>query len=398
MERLEKSITREILSFVMDKGEFIIPDIVERTGYSATTVSKYLDELIRKGKIEARSSMATGSRGRKPIVYGAIDGRRNFLGVDIRYDAISMMLMSFSGKIEGKIKDYAYQYENSANKIEEICLQVEEFLKSEGKAPSDILGCCVVMGGRINSSKGTSASRFWFEELGDTPLADYLSERLGFPVMLENDSKAMAVAEHANLTKKVDDMLFINFGWGMGLGIIINGEIYHGHSGYSGEFGHIHAYDNNIICQCGKKGCLETEISGSAIQRKLTERLKNGERSILAAKYRKGEQITLQDILNACEKEDEMCIDEITRTGVELGYKISDLINIFNPETIVIGGLLSKVASYYLILPVESSIRKYSLKLISKGVSILPSTLGIESGSLGGCLLARKKYMEAGEL
>jgi len=394
MDKLDKTIGSAVYACVVEKGSFVLADITERTGYSTTTVAKYVDDMVLAGKIEAKDVLATGSRGRKPIVYGIKYGGKVFLGIDIRNDSMSLMLMTLSGEKVGDISTCAHTYENTANKVEEVCVTVEEYLKEKGVNRENILQACLVMGGRINSRKGTSSTRFNFEELGDTPLAIYLEERLGFPVMLENDNKAMTFAEYWMMEKKVDNMLFVNFSWGIGLGIVIDGNLYQGSTGYSGEFGHIHSYDNNVFCQCGKKGCLETEVSGSAIQRHLVERIKQGERSILANIYKKNGNITLEDIIYACEKEDEMCIDQISLAGMELGIKLSDLINIFNPDCIVIGGLLTKAGSYYLMPPIQAAIRKYSLKLISRDVTIKISQLGSVAGVTGGCLLARKRFLD----
>lgn len=389
----DKNIRKAIFANVASKGSFIVSDIVESTGFSATTIAKYVDELVRDGSVVPCDALPRGGRGRNPIVYRLADESRYFLGVDIRNDCIYMMLMTVSGSKTDK-EEFQYVYENSARNVEEICQLIDGYLMNHGVEKRQVLGSCLVIGGRINSQNGTSASRFWFEELGDMSFAEYMEERLEIPVMLENDSKAMAYAELICSDEKINNMLFINFSWGIGLGIVIDGKLYHGSAGYSGEFGHIHTYENNILCQCGKRGCLETEVSGSGIQRHLLERLKNGERSILAAKYKNGEAITMKDIIRACECEDEMCIDQITKAGAELGMKISYLINIFNPDHVFVGGILSASAAYYLMLPVESSIRKYSLKLISKGVPVRVSALGLDAGVIGGCMLARSRYLQ----
>ena len=106
------------------------------------------------------------------------------------------------------------------------------------------------------------------------PLTDLLSERLKIPVFIENDTKAMAYGEYASKERSgYENVIYVNVGWGLGLCLIVNGEIYYGKDGYSGEFGHVHMYNNNIMCHCGKKGCIETELSGSAICRKLIERI-----------------------------------------------------------------------------------------------------------------------------
>lgn len=102
----------------------------------------------------------------------------------------------------------------------------------------------------------------------------------------------------------------------------------------------------------------------------------------------------MSDIIRAAEKEDPLCIDLITKAGAELGLHISNLINIFNPSQIIIGGEFSKAAAYYFFHPIEASVRRYSLKLMSKGVPITPAILGENAGALGGCLMARRKSIK----
>ena len=99
---------------------------------------------------------------------------------------------------------------------------------------------------------------FNFEE---RPLADILHEKIGIPVSIDNDTRAMAYGEMLKGVVKGDkDIVFINLSWGLGSALIFDGKIYTGHSGFSGEFGHFSVFDNEIICHCGKKGCLETEV------------------------------------------------------------------------------------------------------------------------------------------
>ena len=155
------------------------------------------------------------------------------------------------------------------------------------------------------------------------------------------------------------DIIFVNVSWGVGIGIIIDGKVYTGKSGFSGEFGHVNAYDNEIICHCGKKGCLETEASGSALHRILLERIKSGESSILSTRI-SGEEdpITLDEIITAVNKEDLLCIEIVEEIGQKLGKQIAGLINIFNPELVIIGGTLSLTGDY-ITQPIKTAVRKY---------------------------------------
>ena len=177
------------------------------------------------------------------------------------------------------------------------------------------------------------------------------------------------------------------------IGIIIDGKIYNGKSGFSGEFGHISTYDNEIICHCGKKGCLETEASGSALYRIFLEHIQNGESSIISDRNIQDHPLTLDEIIAAVNKEDVLCIEIVEEIGQKLGKQIAGLINIFNPELVIIGGTLSLTGDY-LTQPIKTAVRKYSLNLVNKDSIILTSKLKDKAGIVGACMLARSRMFE----
>jgi predicted NBD/HSP70 family sugar kinase len=189
------------------------------------------------------------------------------------------------------------------------------------------------------------------------------------------------------------NIIFVNISWGLGIGIIIDGKVYTGKSGFSGEFGHISTYDNEIICHCGKKGCLETEASGSAMHRMLIERVKGGASSILSERVLNNKTVTLDDILDAVRKEDILCIDIVEEVGQKLGKQIAGLINIFNPEMVIIGGTVS-ITGDYITQPIKTAIRKYSLNLVNKDSTIITSKLKEKAGIIGACMIARSRMFE----
>lgn len=391
--KIEKNISRivknEVLSHIMNYGSFTIPDIVGKTGISATTVAKYVFDLQLDNIIVVKDTVKTDHRGRRPLLYGIRPDSNYFVGVDIKNSSLTLGLMDISGKMLKIVNDDTFRFENLYSKLEDICVSVEKFIQESEHPISSI---CFTLGGRVNSKLGTSASHFDFEEFGDTPLAEILSHRFGCAVFLENDTKAMTYGEYLALGNgDVKNFLYVNIGWGLGLGIVVDGKQLHGASGYSGELGHVPFYDNNVLCHCGKKGCIETEVSGNAIYRKIVERIRNGEQSILSNRVLRGDRLTIQDILYGAEKEDPLCADLISQTGTELGRHLAGLINLFNPDCIMIGGTLSQAASYYFFHPVSASIRKYSLKLISRNVAIMTSRLGEDAGVTGACYVARNR-------
>jgi len=215
-------------------------------------------------------------------------------------------------------------------------------------------------------------------------------------VTIDNDTRAMTYGEYMQgCVKGEKDIIFVNVSWGVGIGIIIDGKVYTGKSGFSGEFGHVNAYDNEIICHCGKKGCLETEASGSALHRILLERIQSGESSILSTRI-SGEEdpITLDEIITAVNKEDLLCIEIVEEIGQKLGKQIAGLINIFNPELVIIGGTVSLTGDY-ITQPIKTAVRKYSLNLVNKDSAIITSKLKDKAGIVGACMLARSRMFES---
>jgi predicted NBD/HSP70 family sugar kinase len=212
-------------------------------------------------------------------------------------------------------------------------------------------------------------------------------------VTIDNDSRSMAYGEFmSGVVKGEKNILFVNVSWGLGLGIITDGKLYYGKSGFSGEFGHLGVFDNEVICHCGKKGCLETEASGSFIYRRFMEKVAEGNSSILEKRIKKGETIIQEDILDAALKEDMLAIELIEEVGNTLGKHIAGLINLFNPELVIIGGAVALTGDY-LLLPIRSAVKKYSLNLVSKDTQIKISKLGDRAGVVGACMLARSKML-----
>ena len=179
---------------------------------------------------------------------------------------------------------------------------------------------------------------------------------------------------------------------GVGMGILIDGKVYYGKSGFSGEMGHIPIFENELICHCGKKGCLETEASGSALIRMFHEKIKQGSTTSLLKKHKNINDISLTDIIQAANNEDTLCIELLAEVGEKLGRGLAMLINIFNPELIILGGTLSETEDY-LRLPVKSAINKYSLSLVNTDTQLKISKLGEKAGFLGACLIARNKVL-----
>jgi len=174
--------------------------------------------------------------------------------------------------------------------------------------------------------------------------------------------------------------------------MVLDGKLFLGKSGFSGEVGHFPLLDNHQICRCGKIGCLETGASGLALHRLVKEKLKEGNPSILSSIQEKGLEITLDDILDAVSKEDITAIECVESIGITLGRAVAGLINIFNPDMVIVGGRLS-VTERYLMPQLKMAVNKLSLNLVNKDTVIKVSRLGERAGAIGASLLSKSRLL-----
>jgi predicted NBD/HSP70 family sugar kinase len=227
-------------------------------------------------------------------------------------------------------------------------------------------------------------------------LISQISEKIGYKVTIDNDTRAMTYGEMVKgLVKGEKNIIFINLSWGLGAGLVINGDIFTGKSGFSGEFGHFNVFDNEILCHCGKRGCLETEVSGAALHRNLVQCVQDGKQSILSKRILHGDtSLTLDEIISATNKEDLLCIELVEEIGQKLGRYLAGLINLLNPELVIIGGVLAQTGDY-ILQPIKSAVRKYSLNLVNKDSVIALSKLLDKAGVIGACMLSRRSMFES---
>ena len=182
-----------------------------------------------------------------------------FIGVDIQKFAVNIGLINFKGDMVELQVDTPYKFDNTEESLNELIKIIVDFIKGLKVDKEKILNVNINISGRVNPDTGYSHSIFNFDKM---PLAKILAQRIGYNVTVDNDTRAMAHGEYLQgCVKNEKNILFINISWGLGLSIIIDGKSYTGRSGFAGEIGHVHTYDNQLICHCGKKGCLETEAS-----------------------------------------------------------------------------------------------------------------------------------------
>lgn len=382
-------LKKNILAYLATFEEATIADLSRELNISIPTATKLVTELKEDGYLTDHGKIETAG-GRRPNVFGLCADAFYFMGVDVRRRRIEFVLVNFKGNVIHKKENVLFILENTPEAFERVCEETEKFI-SELEIPKDkIIGIGMSLTGRVDANNGYSYTYFNFNE---TPLTDILQERLGIRTYIENDSRAMMYAEKIfGVVKDEKNVLFLNLGRGVGVGMMFEDKLYYGKTGFAGEFGHIPLFDNEIICHCGKKGCLETEASGIALEKMFVARMNAGETSVLSEKRKAGKDILLYDIIEAANNDDVLSISLISEIAEKLGRGVGVLINLFNPELVIVGGSLSLVGDY-LMLPLKTAINKYSLSLVSKDTKFKISRLGDNASVIGVAMLIRAKIL-----
>lgn len=383
-------LKKKILSYFATKGNSTIAELSKEFNISIPKINESITELIEE-KLVKDYGKSTAGIGRKPNTYGLEANSAFFIGVQVGNDSLSMTMINMKKEIISMKEEIPFLLENNEKSLQIICSEIKDFITKQNIKKEKILGLGINLSGRINYSTGYSYSYFNFYE---DPLSKYFEKEIGISTFLENDTKALSYAEfNSGIIKNEKDVLFVNIDNGIGLGILINNKIYYGKSGFSGEFGHIPIFENEILCRCGKIGCLETEASGYALRRILLEKINSGSTSRLSKKFNNTSDIKIKDIIDAAHQDDNLAIECINIIGDKLGKGIAALINIFNPELIIIGGLVAR-ADEFLSLPLLNAINKFSLSIVNKDTRIMFSNKKHSQAAYGACLLLRDRLFE----
>lgn len=380
-------IKKQIIDYFIANGNATNTDLSREFNLSVPTIVKIINEMCDEGFVIEYGKLET-EEGRHPNLYGLNPASGYFVGVDIAPRCVHIGLMNFKGDLVDLMTNHDYEMSNTPQSLEMLCQIIQNYTDKASVPKEKILHISINIPGRINPDTGYSYSVFNFSE---TPLTTFLSQRLGFNVTIENDTRAMTYGEYLKgCVHGEKNILYINASWGLALGMIIDGKLYKGKSGYAGEFGHNFFMTNEIICHCGKKGCLETEVSGSAFCRIVKERLSNGESSII--QQNDNADISLDALIEATCNDDTLCIEVVEEMGRKLGRAIAGLINIFNPELVIVGGDLAATGDYFMHA-IKSSVLKYSLNLVNRDTKVALSKLKDRAGIMGACLIARRNIL-----
>jgi len=380
---------KNIISKLSLHKDSTIPELSGYLNISIPKINYLMMGLVEEGLVIGGGQTTEGI-GRKAATYKLNPGCCYFLGIEIKKYKINIGLMGFDKSIIESTGNIPFPFLDPHESLNAIIKEINVFLNNSRIPKDKIMGVGLSIAGRINVKKGEILTFYHFE---NAPVKAILEEAIQLPVYIDNDSRTIAYGEYY-FGKKINagNVIVVNLDYGLGSGIFIDGKPLYGASGYAGEIGHIPLFNNEKICMCGKKGCLQTEASGLALIEFITNKMNEGSNSRLNVVIKKKGFLELEDIIKAVQLGDNLAIEGVSRIGHSLGKGLSVAINMFNPNVIIIGGTLSALGDALLLPVVQSSIFQHSLSIVNTDTQIMVSKMD-DAGLLGCCLLVRDKIL-----
>lgn len=319
------------------------------------------------------------------------------LGIDLGGTKILTAVANSLGKVLSRDHSVTPATKGPEAVIQSILESVGRALDQAGIAASELGAIGVGAPGLSNPHTGIIFTEPNLPGWRDVPLRDIIEREIDKKTFLINDANAAALGEfHFGVGRGTRHFIYITISTGIGGGIVIDGKIYTGCTGTAAEVGHMTIDDDGPVCSCGNTGCWETLGSGTALAREARHRIEEGARtSILDFVDGDTEKVTAQIIHTAAEEGDALAKELIARTGYYVGVGLANLINIFNPELIVIGGGLSNIGDM-LLGPAYEAAEERAFKEAYRAVRFAPAKLGRDSGVLGAAAFAFQEMKKTG--
>ncbi len=361
-------------------------DISNRTGLNRSTVSNIVNELIREGLVRETELQKTGL-GRPGMALEPSPDGACAIGAQIGVDFVSISLVDFVAEPMWRKRVAVDPELGQTDFIARAGDLVQEALCHAERRGSRPLGIGVGVPGLVDIERGELMFAPYLQ-WHNVPLRDMLMQRFDMPVFIENDANAAALGEYYfGVARGAENFVYLMAGVGLGGGIVLGGKLFRGSGGYAGEIGHMSVNPDGALCGCGRRGCWEPLVGPRAVTRHIQMMLQDGADSLIRQLAQENlQKITFDQVTQAAEAGDTVALDALHDVGKWLGVGIANLVNVFNPELIVLGGQLA-LASKILTPVIETTVREQALKQPLELLKIATSAHGSEACVVGSAAL-----------
>ncbi|RFZ85607.1 ROK family protein [Mucilaginibacter terrenus] len=354
---------------------------------SIPSITKAINELIKEGFV-VEEGYAPSSGGRRPLMY-AINAKAMYI-LSIAMDQLSsrLQLIDLQNNPVADLLTVDIKLHNNKQALPTLVNSINDYIEASGIPKNQIAGTGIGMPGFINAIEGIN---YTYLDAGGKSLSAYLTEATGISTYIDNDSSLIALAEQKfGIAKAQQEVMVINLGWGIGLGMIIDGKIFRGYNGFAGELSHIPLSDDGALCTCGKRGCLEAEASMLVVAEQAEDGIRKGR--VTSLKTTKGNFKQMGDaLMDAANHGDQFALELLSDAGYKIGKALAILIHIMNPANIVLSGRGAKVGKI-LLAPIQQALHKYCIPRLASGTELLISSLGFDAELIGAAVLVMENF------
>ena len=375
-----------VYKLIDQKGPISRIDLSKESELAPASITKITRELIDAHLIHETTVQEAISRGRPAVGLQTNNEGWQFLSMRLGRGYLTIALHELGGEvlIDTKIEIHEIDQDDV---LQRLLFEVEEFFQTYADQLDRVTSIAITLPGLVNSEKGIVLQMPHYN-VNNLALGPEIYKATGLPVFIANDTRAWALAEKLfGHSQDVDNSILISIHHGLGAGIILDGRVLQGRNGNIGELGHIQIDRNGKRCHCGNIGCLETVASSQAIREQVAERIANGEASSLSEIA----EITIEDICSAAAEGDLLAVEVIEQLGAYLGAAIAIVINLFNPEKILIGGVINQAKSV-LYPAIQHCIEQQSLPVYHKDLKLVESRFYKQATMPGAALVKQALY------
>jgi glucokinase-like ROK family protein len=386
-----------ILDLIRIEGPITRSYICEQSGYSRSTVSLNCDKLLDSGLIVEEGIMSGNGKGKRTKL--KINGDAGLIiGIELGATSCEIGLCDLSAKILDFNSSPVDISLGPDPILAQIYHRIGEMLSPPGISKMKLLGICMGLPSAVDYQRGTAIYPAFMPGWHQYPIREILQTRYRCPVFIDNEVNTMALGEYSlGMERKYKNLLFVKAGTGIGAGIIVNGGIYRGQTGFAGNIGHLQMEGHPDICQCGKKGCLEAIASGTAIANRAKQLIAGGRSELLREACEKTGEITAKEVKYAADHGDAACSQIIREAGTILGELIGKIVVFFDPSIVIIGGGLTGFGPSYLSF-IRDGVLSQSIPWINPEFEVKESTFGDKSGVIGSVMLCIKELVSGGAI
>jgi len=378
---------KKILDLLYREDTLSATEIGKRIGVSVPTSLSLLKELSNKEFVEFKGT-GESKGGRRPAMFGLKEDSILVVACELGRYTGKVGVFDSHNKLVAPVAKFKATIDDE-DLIEKIADVVREMAGAHKIDIARIFGVGLSMPGLIDEVNGIN---YTIKEKKLQNVADRIKARFNKLVYVNNDARMQAYGEFIfGQAKGYKNALIINWNWGLGMGMILDGKLYNGATGFAGELSHTKFVEDGDLCICGKRGCLETVTSVYVLIRQAQEAVRGGIVSQLTAKFKgREDEIGVDDIIRAAKQGDECSISLLNSVGLALGKALANSIQLLNPDVIVLGGAVSE-ANQYVLTPIQQSINKHCLEQISGNIQIVISENWERSGLLGTTAMLYQK-------